>query len=411
MRILLAHNRYRYHGGEDAVFQNEVWLLRRAGHEVVEYTEDNCGIDERSALRLGLRAIWSEASRKRLASVIRKAAPNVVHFHNTFPLISPSAYSACKAARVPVVQTLHNYRLLCPAATLFRDGHLCEECSEHGLWRSVNHACYRGSRKATLAVAAMLGVHRLRKTWSENVDCFITLTNFSRKKFIDAGLPEEKLVVKSNFLLEEPGANAKYGTSALFVGRLAPEKGVKTLLAAWSKLKIESRLWIVGEGPARAGLDQYQHAKGLVNVHFTGALSWEAVLDRMREARFLVFPSEWYEGFPMTIVEAFACGVPVISSRLGAMAEIVDDGRTGLHFNPGDADDLAAKVEWAWNHPDEMARMGCAARAEYESKYTAERNYEQLMVIYESVLGSKSQRSSSTLLSSRAGLENVGAAQ
>jgi glycosyltransferase involved in cell wall biosynthesis len=455
----LLHNRYQQLGGEDGVFHAEKDLLTAAGHRVLEYVRDN---DEIAAYglwqkgTLALRTVWAWDSYREIQALLRRERPDVAHFHNTFPLVSPAAYYACREAGVPVVQTLHNYRLLCPAATLQNDGRVCEECLGRSLWRGVWRACYRDSRAATAATALMLSVHRWLGTWSKMVDCYIALTEFARAKFIEGGLPAEKIVVKPNFVHPDPmkgdqesevrsqesavgseesavrsqksGASNRHSAIvnpqspianhksqipnpespipnpqspryALFVGRLAPEKGVRTLLAAWRRLGNGIPLEIVGDGPLRAELEAQVSRLGLsrvwrgkpaaTSISFHGRLTPAHVIPLMKCARFLVFPSECYEGMPRTIIEAFACGVPVIASRLGAMQEIVEDGRTGLHFTPGDPEDLAAKVEWAWTHPNEMQEMGRAARAEYEFKYTAERNYQMLMDVYERVLGSR----------------------
>jgi len=243
------------------------------------------------------------------------------------------------------------------------------------------HACWRGSRAGTAVVVAMLTIHRLLKTWQEQVDRYIALTEFARQKFIEGGLPAEKIVVKPNFVHPDLGMGRHEGDYALFVGRLSPEKGIQTLLRAWRHLK-GVPLKIAGDGPLRAKLEGFVKNEGLEGVEILGRRPREDVFRLMREARVLVFPSEWYEGFPMTIAEAFACGLPVIASRLGAATEIVEDGRTGLLFEPGNPEDLAAKVKWAWQHPKEMEEMGREARQEYEQKYTAERNYEMLMDIY-----------------------------
>jgi glycosyltransferase involved in cell wall biosynthesis len=298
-----------------------------------------------------------------------------------------------------VVQTLQNYRLLCPAATLQNDGCVCEECLGRSPWRGVLHACYRDSRAATAVVVLMLSVHRWLGTWSKMVDYYIALTEFVRAKFIEGELPAEKIVVKPHFVFRDPGVRDGRGEYALFVGRLAEEKGLRTLLAAWERLNNRVPLEIVGDGPLRAELVAQVSRLGLsrvwrgkpaaTSISFHGHLTPDHLTPVMKRARFLLFPSIWYEPFGLTNVEAFACGVPVIASRLGAMQEIVEDGRTGLHFTPGDADDLAAKVDWAWTHPDEMQVMGRAARAEYDAKYTAERNYQMLRGIYQRVLGAR----------------------
>ena len=389
MKILLVHNSYQQPGGEDVVFNQERQLLERAGHQVPTYCRSNCEIAGYSAskrLVLAGRMVWARDSRREIATLIRREKPDLVHVHNTFLMVSPSIYSACKEAHVPVMQTLHNYRLLCPAAIFFRRGRVCEECLEHGLWRGVVHGCYRNSRAETSAVALMLAVHRWLGTWSEMVDCFIALSEFSHRKFIEGGIPTEKVAVKPNFVFRDPGCRAQSGEYALFIGRLSPKKRVVTLLAAWQQLQVRIPLRIAGSGPERASLEAQAKQIGLSDIRFLGQLPRDQVIAALKRGRFLVFTSEWYENFPMTIVEAFACGVPVICSRLGAMGEIVADGRTGLHFTAGDAEDLAQKVEWAWAHPEEMAAMGRAARAEYEAKYTAERNYEMLMKIYQGVM-------------------------
>lgn len=390
MRILAIHNYYQRPGGEDTVFHTEKALLERAGHQVMVYKRHNVEIASYSALQkltLIQQPIWAEESLKRVRDILRRECPQVTHFHNTFPLISPSAYSACREVGVPTVQTLHNYRLLCPTATFFRNGHLCEDClGKASPWPSVLHACYRGSHSQTAVVVAMLTVHHWRKTWREQVDLYLALTEFARRKFIEGGLPPEKIVVKPNFVHPDPDVREGNGLYALFVGRLSPEKGLRTLLKAWDHLK-GIPLKIVGDGPLMNEVQVLVRTQRLEGVEVLGRRAREEVLTLMKGARFLMFPSGWYEGFPVTLAEAFACGVPVIASRLGAMAEIVEDGRMGLLFEPGNPEDLAAKVEWAWTHPEEMAEMGREARREYEAKYTAERNYEMLMAIYRRAMG------------------------
>lgn len=385
MKIIVVHNQYQQPGGEDTVFEQECQLLEREGNEVVVYRRSNWEVESYSGVkRLALvrRTVWAEDTRKEFAELLRAEKPEVVHIHNTFVMISPSIYSACREAGVPVVQTLHNYRLFCPAATFFRNGGVCEECVEHSLWRSVLHGCYRNSRPATAAAALMLAVHRRRHTWTAGIECYIALTQFARTKFVEAGLPPERIFVKPNFVHPDPGPRVDGGEYVLFVGRLSPEKRVGTMLAAWSILGERIPLRIIGGGPQRAQLQAEAMQRHLVDVRFQGQLSRDQTIAAMHGARFLVVSSEWYENFPVTIAEGFACGVPIICSRLGAMQEIVDDGRTGLHFTPGNAEDLARKVDWAWNHSERMRSMGEESRREYETKYTAEKNYPILMEIY-----------------------------
>jgi glycosyltransferase involved in cell wall biosynthesis len=385
LKIVIVHNAYQQAGGEDSVVSAEKALLLQAGNEVHEYFRHNNEIGPGGAcsnIALGFRTVWSSDSQNELHRLLKACKPDVVHFHNTFPLISPAAYYACRELGVPVVQTLHNYRLFCAAAAFFRDGQVCEECLTKNRWQAVRYACYRQSRGASAAVVAMLSFHHWYGTWKKLVDRYIALSEFSRAKFVEAGLPAEKIVVKPNFVYRAPGAVAESKDYAVFVGRLSEEKGLRTLLQAWSRVNRECALRIIGDGPLFNDLQSEITRSALSNVRLYGRLPREESLEVMQNSKVLILPSNCYENFPMTIAEAYACGTPVIASRLGAMAEIVGDGRTGLHFTPGDADDLARKVEWAWAHSDAMLDMGRNASAEYEAKYTAERNYNVLLDVY-----------------------------
>jgi glycosyltransferase involved in cell wall biosynthesis len=391
MKIIVVHNTYQQPGGEDIVFDQERRMLELAGHHVVVYSRSNHEIGNLNILgQIGMakQTVWASDTRREFDKLLARERPDVVHIHNTFMLISPSIYTVCRDWGVPVVQTLHNFRLLCPNSNLFRDNHICEECVDDGLWRSIQYACYRDSRAATAAVVLMLSWHRHFKTWDKGVSRYIALTNFAREKFIAAGFPADKIVVKPNFLESDPGSRERAGDYAVFMGRLSPDKGVFTLLEAWEQLREQLPLQIIGDGIQREELEETARARGL-NVTFRGHLSREESISTLKHARFLVMPSLGYETFGMVIVEAFACGIPALCSRLGAMQEIVRDQQTGLHFTPGDATDLAQKVEWAWNNPSEIEAMGREGRREYEERYTAEKNYEMLRQVYEGVLQSQ----------------------
>jgi glycosyltransferase involved in cell wall biosynthesis len=382
MRILVAHNYYQEAGGEDQVFSSETTLLEAHGEEVVRWTRHNDAIKQMSGMSAACAALWSRRSVAELREMIRRQRPQVVHFHNTFPLISPAAYYVARAGGAAVVQTLHNYRLLCPNALFFRNGRVCEDCLGKSIpWPSVVHKCYRGSRSASAAVAAMLTMHRALGTWRKAVDVYIALTEFSRRKFIEGGVAAHQIIVKANFVHPDPRAGEGRGGYGVFVGRLSPEKGLVTLLSAWKSLGGRVPLKVVGDGPLAAAVQEAAAAG--VGLEWLGRRPIPEVYSLIGEATFLVLPSHCYETFGRTIVEAFAKGTPVIAPRLGAMAELVEHGHTGLHFQPGDPLDLAAKVRQLVSAaPPERARVRQAARHEYERKYTAEPNYRALMAIY-----------------------------
>ena len=389
MKIVLVHNKYREAGGEDIVFESEKRLLERAGHSVTPYVRSNWEMQDHSVMaRMAIvpAMLWSSNTRHEFADILDGVRPDIVHAHNTFMRITPSIYSACAERGIPVVQTLHNFRLLCPGGNFFRHGVICRECVDHNLLRSVRHGCYRDSRGATAAVALMLAFHRALETYEKSVARFITLTKFAKQEFVAAGFPPDKFVVKPNFSDEDPRERTGEGHYALFIGRIMENKGPRVLLNAWKNLYEHYPLQIVGDGPDRETLETEARELGLSEISFRGRISREAVIQAIKSARFVIVPSVLYEGFPMCIVESFACGTPVLCSKLGGLAEIVEDRVTGLHFQPGDAGELARTVQWAWNHPSELDRMGHAARAEYEAMYTAEKNYSLLMEIYEQAL-------------------------
>lgn len=387
------HNYYRQSGGEDIVFEQERDLLRRAGHEVAEYCRRN---DESlrpislSAISTVKSTVWAGDSYRAIAELLRREKYDIVHVHNTFVRISPSIHWACHQAGVAVVQTLHNYRLLCPCGTFLRDSQTCRECVDGGLWRGIRHACYRGSRPATATVALMLLVHRWRRTWTTCVDRYIALSNFARSQFVAAGLPAERIVVKPNFVYPDPGCRTEARQYAVYLGRLSEEKGLATLLRALKPLRGRVPILIIGDGPMRAGLQSLAESEGLSSVAFLGRLLRPEALALVKGANFLVLPSECYETFGNAIAEAYACGVPVIASDLGSIGEIVDRNRTGLCFRAGDSVDLSEKIDWAWEHPEAMAAMGRAARAKYETNYTADRNYTMLMQTYHAAITARS---------------------
>jgi len=385
MKILLVHNYYRFPGGEDEVFKNEAALLRENGHDVSLFTVSNVdfkGIE--NAIRVGVNLTYSQRSRNEISKAIQECGPDIVHVHNFFPLLTPSIYDACRQQGVPVVQTLHNFRPICAGSYLSRNNVPCEKCVGGSHIWGVIHRCYRRSSLATLAVARMNRFHRARGTWRERVDAFITPSKFMRSRFIVGDFPADKIFAKPNFVTDwvssQEIANTdleKDRSGALYAGRLSAEKGIDVLLKAWDGVGLE--LAIAGQGLLYEDLSKLCRP----NIKVLGHLSLEDLHQKMLRAQFLIVPSLWYEGLPMVVLNAFACGLPVIASRLGSLAELVEDGVTGLHFTPGDAGDLKEKVLWANRNPERLVAFGRNARASYELKYTPERNYEKLMEIYQ----------------------------
>lgn len=385
MRVLLAHNFYRSTApsGEDTVYHSELSLLKDKAEPII-YERHNDSIDESTLTKkisLALDTAWSRKTYEELNALIRKTRPDIAHFHNTFPLISPSAYAACQDNGVPVVQTVQNYRFICPNALLLRNGKPCEDCVGASLIPALRYRCYRDSFAATSALVWTILSNRWRGTYSNLVNRYIAPTQFVANKLVEGGLPKERMEVKPNFLPSIPEAGTGLGGYALFVGRLSPEKGVRTLIEAWPSVK-GLPLKIAGEGPLRSEIQARVNALRL-SAEFLGCRQHAEVLDLLRGAVFLIVPSEWYEGFPMVVVEAFACGTPVVASRIGSLDEVVVDGETGLKFEAGNPIALAAAVNKMMSQ-DLLTGMREKALSVFLANYTADRNFERLVEIYES---------------------------
>ena len=378
LRIIVAHNSYRERGGEDAVVDAEIALLRGNGHDVTEYRHDNSTLAKLPQWELLQKTLWSRAAAQEFSVMLRAVSPDVVHVHNTFPLLSPAIYWASSSAGVPVVQTLHNFRLLCAQAMFLRNGRVCEDCLGRLPWRGVARKCYRDSSTQSAALVGMLALHRGLRTYRRKVSRYIALSQFSRGKFIEGGLPDHMIAVKPNFVSpQSEGHGERKG--CLFVGRLSTEKGLHVLANALEILP-DATCDVIGTGP------QMHLLAGKSRVRLLGQQSEAAVLEAMHKAAYLVMPSICYEQFPRALVEAFACGLPVIASRLGPLAELIEHGRTGLLFEPGSAGDLADKLQFAASAPQAMRQMGDNARAEYAAKYTPQRNHDQLMEVYSAAM-------------------------
>jgi len=389
MKLLILHTHYQQPGGEDQSFASETALLREQGHDVQTLIFHNRNMDGMSVWRQAWVTLWNQETYRRTRAAIQKHHPQLVHVNNTFPIASLGVVHAAKAEQVPTIMSLRNYRLLCVNGLFFRGGNPCEQCLGRLPWRGALHGCYRKSRTASTVVAGMLALHRSLGTW-RHVDGYIALTEFARQKYLNAGFPSEKVSVKPNFVHRDPGCGDGRGGYALYVGRLSAEKGIDTLLAAWSLSGRKVPLKVIGDGPLRAAVEQA--AAVTQKVEYLGSKNPEDVSVLMAGAIFQVFPSICYETFGRVAIEAFAAGTPVLAANIGAVGEITDNGRTGLHFRPGDPADLAAKVDWLLCHPTEFAHMRKEARREYETKYTAERNYGMLMEIYEQAIATHCRR-------------------
>ena len=383
MRLLLCHAHYQQRGGEDHSFEDEARLLESRGHEVFRYTLHNDAINEMGKIGMAVRTIWHQRVYRELRQIMASFGPGLVHFTNTFPLISPAAYYAAAAECVPVVQSLRNYRLLCPNGLFLRDSLPCEDCiGRRVAIPAIAHKCYRDSRAATTVVAGMLSVHRLMGTWHRRVGLYVTPSEFARRKFIAGGFPEDRVAVKPNFVDPDPGEGDGSGGYAIFVGRLSPEKGVTTLLDAWLKHTPPVPLKIVGDGPMAENVRQAVE-QDRRRIEWLGRRPNSETMQLIGQAAMLVFPSLAYETFGRSVIESFAKGTPVITSDEGASAELIQIGVTGYTFPRGNAPALAEQVT---RLSRECGQMRPAARGEYMRRYTADHNYRALIAVYHRVL-------------------------
>lgn len=384
MKILACHNYYQQRGGEDQFFEDEASLLESRGHEVIRFTMHNDQIADRGMISVAMDTIWSFRSARKMKALIRQHKPDVIHAVNTFPLLSPSVFYAARKMGVPVVASIQNYRSFCAQGMCFRSGKSCQACLGKIPWRAVRYRCYRDSRAGSIVVAAMQMLHRRLKSWRRCVDVICVASDFSKSKLIAAGFSESQMMLKPNFVSEDIGYHSGSGKYAVFVGRLADEKGIKSLVNAWTRHNLPYELKIIGDGPEGAFVEKA--AAENPQIQWLGRLPNEEVYKWVGDAACLVFPSAGYESMPKTLIESMSVGTPVIGASVGSIPEVVTEDVTGHIFEPGDADDLARAVKKFFADPDRHDAMRGRCRDRFEERYTSEINYLQLIKMYEEAM-------------------------
>lgn len=395
MRIVICHNYFRDRGGEDQVFEDELELLTSRGQDVNTFTKHNDDLDSfATTAKVALGTPWNRTSSKELETLVRRTQADVVHFHNWLPQISPAGFFAARRAGAAVVQTLHNYRWACPKAILFRDGEVCEDCLGKKIpWPAIRHSCYRDSMAGSGVITATMALHNALGTTEKAIDAFIAPGKFIKEKLVSAGINEERIFIKPNFLTNDPGPGTGDGGYMMYLGRLSPEKKIDTLLAAWEELGGKVPLKISGTGPLRPMVEAA--AAKDPSIEYLGFAPDEALDALVGNARGLIFTSGTYEAQPMVILQSFAKGTPVIAGRFGSMANLVADGVDGWHFSPGEPSDLARVVSTAFDPARDLASFRQSARAKYLKDFTADPNYDRLLEIYEESIRQRKHRQES----------------
>jgi glycosyltransferase involved in cell wall biosynthesis len=389
VKILFIHNKYKQYGGEDVAVELETAVLIKKGHEVKTILFNNTTIDGFfSKIAAGIRSIYNFSSAQEISKVISHFKPDVIHIHNLFFIASPSVIYAANRHKIPVILTLHNYRLICANALLLRNNEVCELCTQKKFpLAGIKYRCYRNSAAESAMVTAITGIHRFRNTWKNKVTAYITLNEFSRSKLLHSSLhvPEHKMITKPNFVPDPGEGDSDRENFFLFAGRVAKEKGVHVLAGAFAAMP-GYKIIIVGDGPQKKELQE--KFSSYSNICFTGQVEKKQVSEYMKKCKALICPSIWYEGAPLTIIEAFSTGTPVIASRLGSMAESIIDGFNGLHFTPGDADDLCKKIELFIKETEQHSMFYKNARQSYLEKYHEDIHYNAVLKIYEDAIKS-----------------------
>ncbi|WP_179638200.1 glycosyltransferase [Tunturiibacter empetritectus] len=356
-------------------------MLRSRGEEVIEYVLDNAEIRSENLITVGLQSIWNSKEFDNIKQLIRSERPDIMKVDNFFPRLSPSIFRAAKEMGIPTALSVRNYRLVCPSANLFRDGHVCTTCVGSKVALSaIQHRCYRKSYLQSAAVVASNVYAHLRGVWGDSVDRFIAVSSFVKQQLVAGGFPEDRIIVKPNFI-SDTGVGDGSGGYGLYVGRLTEEKGVRSLLKAWKNILQPVRLKLIGDGPLESIVREASEADS--RIEYLGRRSLSDVCEYLGNAAFLIFPSEWYEPFGRTIVEAYSKGTPVIAAATPPMQAMVEDGVTGLLYRPGDSVELASVVSSLTSDPDRLRSLRLQARARYLALYTEEQNYQQLMAAFQ----------------------------
>jgi len=387
VKILIIHNRYKQFGGEDVAVELESSILIKKGHEIKTLYFDNSAVDGFvSKIGAAFRSVYNFSSARKVSKIILQFKPDIIHIHNLFFAASPSVIYTAYKHKIPVILTLHNYRLICANALLLRNNKVCELCTQKKIPLSgIRYKCYRNSFAESALVTSITSIHKLLNTWRNKIHTYIALTEFSRSKLLHSSLhiPANRMITKPNFIPDPGEGNIQRENFFLFAGRIVKEKGIHILAKAFADMP-ENKIIIIGDGPERRSLQE--EFKSYPHIYFTGQMEKKEVAEYMKRCKALICPSIWYEGAPLTILEAFATGTPVIASRLGSMIESITDGFNGLHFTAGDANDLSKTVRLFIKESENNSMFYKNARQTYLEKYHEEIHYDAILKIYEKAI-------------------------
>ena len=381
MKILQIHNEYKFKGGEETVVENERDLLVKNGCEVFQLIKKNSNeinnvFDE---LKVAWNVIYSKKSKKIVLDKIKKNNPDIVHIHNTFPLWSFSVIDACYEMKIPVVMTLHNFRLICAKGVFYRNNQICEICSKSSPLNAIKYGCYQNSIIKSIPVSLMIQRYRKGLNFLKKVSKVIVLTEFSKKKFLEINFPENKIVVKPNFIPNNFKFNPEIKKNGfLYSSRLSEEKGILDLIIAHKKFNFD--LSVCGDGPLKKELISNK------NIKYLGFLNKNDLTNIMKKSKFLIFPSKCYETFGLTLIEAFALETIVIAPNLGSISSIIKHEKNGILFKPNDIDDLVNKIKWVLSNTNKCEEIKRNAKKEFVEKYSEDANYKMLIKIYEEAI-------------------------